>query len=196
MQRIHAPFDEPILAQIDREVEKKGIIRAQWLSSVVGSYLRLLELTKGADPAQMAQEVAQLRINNESLWKEDQKLKKAEESTREDVAQTRRKLGSLEEQTAANLGELEKARSDMILLQHDPAHYQDTIKMKDQKIAFLQADVAQLTRSISQFYYQMKIRGQFIALPEPAPWSCEPPCRPRFPGGNAPNPRLRCSRRL
>jgi hypothetical protein len=59
MQRFHAPFDEPTLAQIDRKVEEKGISRAQWLSSAVGSYLRLLELTKGADPAEMAQELAQ-----------------------------------------------------------------------------------------------------------------------------------------
>jgi len=46
MQRIHAPFDEPTLAQIDREVEKSGSSRAQWLSSAIGSYLRLLNSPK------------------------------------------------------------------------------------------------------------------------------------------------------
>ena len=53
MQRIHAPFDEPTLEQIDKEVEKSGSSRAQWLSSAIGSYLRLLELTKGADPVEL-----------------------------------------------------------------------------------------------------------------------------------------------
>jgi hypothetical protein len=38
----------------------------------------------------------------------------------------------------------------MILLQHDQAHYQDSIKQKDEMIAFLQAHIAQLTQSISQ----------------------------------------------
>jgi chromosome segregation ATPase len=193
MQRIHAPFDEPTLAQIDKEVEKSGTSRAQWLSSAVGAYLRLLELSKGADLAQMAQDVAQLRIINESLqkendslkdevehlkiseenargdvvqiapevaqlksthetlWRENQKLKKAEDSAREDAAQARRKLGALEDQIAPTAAELEKARFDMILLQHDQAHFQDTIKQKDQEIAFLQAHIAQLTQSISQF---------------------------------------------
>ena len=193
MQRIHAPFDEPTLAQIDQEVKKSGVSRAQWLSSAIGSYLRLLELTKGADPAQMIQEVAQTRIiiddlqkendilkeeverlkvseesarseaaqiapemaqlksTHESLWRENQKLKKAEESAREEEAQARRKLGALEEQIAAIHGEMEKARSDMILLQHDQAHYQDSIRQKDEMIAFLQAHIAQLTQSISQF---------------------------------------------
>ena len=193
MQRIHAPFDEPTLAQIDKEVEKSGTSRAQWLSSSIGAYLRLLELSKGADPAQMAQNMAQLRIANESLqndfdslqeelqslklsekkaredvaqmtpemaqlrstheslWRENQKLKKAEDSAREDASQARRKLGALEDQIASTTAELEKARTDMILLQHDQAHFQDTIKQKDQEIAFLHAHVSQLTQSISQF---------------------------------------------
>ena len=94
MQRIHAPFDEPTLAQIDKEVEKSDTSRAQWLSSAVGAYLRLLELSKGADLAQMAQDVAQLRIINESLQKENDSLKDevehlkiSEEKARGDVAQ-------------------------------------------------------------------------------------------------------------
>jgi hypothetical protein len=53
MPRIHAPFDEPTLEQIDLEVKKRGVIRTQWLSSAICSYLRLLELTKGAGPSEM-----------------------------------------------------------------------------------------------------------------------------------------------
>lgn len=56
------------------------------------------------------------------MWKENQQIKRTEE----------------------------KARNDMILMQHGQAHYQDTITQNDQKIAFLQAHVAQLTQSISQ----------------------------------------------
>jgi chromosome segregation ATPase len=150
MQRIHAPFDEPTLAQIDREVEKSGGSRAQWLSSAIGAYLRLLELTKGANPSEMILEQAQLRTSNESLWKESQRLKRAEERAREDVAQIERKLHAIEDQIASTNIELEKARSDMILMEHDKAHYQDTITQKDQQITFLQAHIAQLTQSISQ----------------------------------------------
>jgi chromosome segregation ATPase len=150
MQRIHAPFDEPTLEQIDQEVKKSGVSRAQWLSSAIGSYLRLLELTKGADPAEMIQEMAQLRTTNESMWKENQQLKRAEEKAREGLAQSERKLREIEDHIASTQSELEKARSDMILLQHDQAHFQDTINQKDQMISFLQAHVAQLTQSISQ----------------------------------------------
>ena len=150
MQRIHAPFDEPTLAQIDREVEKSRGSRAQWLSSAISAYLRLLELSKGADPSEMILEQAQLRTTNESMWKENQQLKRAEERAREDVAQIERKLHVIEDQIASTNIELEKARSDIILMEHDKAHYQDTITQKDQQIAFLQAHIAQLTQSISQ----------------------------------------------
>ncbi len=150
MQRIHAPFDEPTLEQIDREVKKSGVSRAQWLSSAIGSYLRLLELTKGADPSEMILEQAQLRTTNESMWKENQQLKRSEEKAREGVAQAERTIRENEDQIAATNIELEKARSDMILMEHDKAHYQDTINQKDQQIAFLQAHIAQLTQSISQ----------------------------------------------
>ena len=148
MQRIHAPFDEPTLEKIDKEVDKSGISRAQWLSSAIGSYLRLLELTNGADPVELVTELRQTRLNNESLWKENQQLKRAEEKAREDVAQTGRKLSALEEQIASTLNELEKARSDVILMERDKAHFQDTIKLKDQDIAFLQAHIAQLTQTV------------------------------------------------
>jgi len=150
MQRIHAPFDEPTLAQIDQEVKKSGVSRAQWFSSAIGAYLHLLELTKGADPSEMILEQAQLRSKNESFWRENQQLKRAEENAREDVAQIESKLHAIEDQIASTLIELEKARSDMILMEHDKAHYQDTITQKDQQITFLQAHIAQLTQSISQ----------------------------------------------
>ena len=148
MQRIHAPFDEPTLEQIDKEVEKSDSSRAQWLSSAIGSYLRLLELTKGADPVELISEMRQLRLNNESLWKENQQLKRAEEKAREDVAQSGRKLSALEDHNATTIKELETARSDMILMERDKAHFQDTIKLKDQEIAFLQAHIAQLTQTV------------------------------------------------
>ena len=127
------------MAQIDREVEKSGGSRAQWLSSAIGAYLRLLELAKGADPSEMIRELAQLRTSNESLWKENQQLKRVEERAREEVAQTKCTQGALEEQIASTLAELEKARSDTILLHHDQAHFQDTIKQKDEMIGILQA---------------------------------------------------------
>jgi chromosome segregation ATPase len=192
MQRIHAPFDEPTLAQIDAEVKKRGISRAQWLSDSIGSYLRLLELSNGADPAEMAQELAQLKITHENLqnnydslqkeiqtlkesekqareveaqatqdltqtkltienqWRDSQKLKKAEEKATEDAAQARRRLGALEEQIAANQVELEKSRSDLILAANDKAHFEETMRLKDEEIAFLKAHIAQLVQTIGQ----------------------------------------------
>ena len=225
--RIHATFDEPTLAQIDLEANKKGISRGKWLTEAVGSYLSLLGLTKGSDPTQVTLEGAQLRLTNqrleeetqrlkiyeestrseaaqtkeelaqfkltnsslqetvqqlktseeslreelthtteklaqianeltqskltvESNLKESQKLKKAEESARTEAAQLKLKVGSLEAQLAAATPELERIRIELSLSQAHQAHFQDTIKIKDQEIGFLQAHIAQLTQTIGQ----------------------------------------------
>ncbi|HOL44446.1 MAG TPA: hypothetical protein PK659_09360 [Methanothrix sp.] len=150
MQRIHAPFDEPTIERIDAEVKKKGISRAQWLSSVVSSYLRLSELTKYADPEEMIQEVTQLRTANENLWRENQSLKRSEESARTELDQARRKLSALEEQIASVTQDLETTRSELLLSKRDIEHLQETIRLKDEEIAFLKSHISQLTQSISQ----------------------------------------------
>jgi chromosome segregation ATPase len=75
------------------------------------------------------------------------------------MAQDKRKIGSLEDQITANLKELETVRTDLSLLQHDMAHYQDTIKQKDRMIAFLQAHISQLTQSISQLSLPLSREG-------------------------------------
>jgi hypothetical protein len=183
--RIHASFDESTLAQIDQEAEKQGTSRGKWLADAVGSYLSLLGLTEGSDPAQVTLEGAQLRLNNkrleeevqklkeseksangeaahvkeelvqlrltnESQWKESQKLKKAEESSREEAAQLGLKLKKLEAQVSATVPELETLRNDMSRATLKEAHFVETLKLKDQEIAFLQAHVAQLTQTIGQ----------------------------------------------
>jgi len=183
--RIHASFDESTLDQIDQEAEKQGISRSKWLADAVGSYLSLLGLTEGSDPAQVTLEGAQLRLNNkrleeevqklkeseksaheeaahvkeeltqlkltnESQWRESQKLKKAEESAREEAAQIGLKLKKLEAQVVSTIPEIETLRNDMSRTTLKEAHFAETLKLKDQQIAFLEAHIAQLTQTIGQ----------------------------------------------
>jgi chromosome segregation ATPase len=105
MRRIHAPVDEPTLAQIEEEVKKKGLSsRAQWLCVAIDYYLHL----RGADPNQMLQEMAQLRSTNDSLQKEIQQLK----DVSSDAAQLRGKLAQMEEHEAQVEEQLQQARLD------------------------------------------------------------------------------------
>ena len=157
MQRVHVPFDEPTLARIDQEVEKSGISRAQWLSSAVAQYLAHLGSPDGPDPAKLAQELAQQKIDYEKLWRESQQLKrdlaaakKSEETARSDMGQTMGQLVPLKEQYAVAIKELETIRSDMGLLNRDLAHAMDTIKSRDQQISFYEAQIANLVQSLGQ----------------------------------------------
>jgi chromosome segregation ATPase len=157
MQRVHVPFDSPTMAQIDQEVEKSGISRAQWLSSAVAQYLAHRDVLNGPDLANLAQELAQQKNEYEKLWRENQQLKrdiatakKLEETTRSDMGQLTGQLGPLKDQLAAATTELETSRIDMGLLKKDLTHAMDTIRSRDQQIAFYEAQIANLVQSLGQ----------------------------------------------
>jgi chromosome segregation ATPase len=143
MDRVHVPLDGPTLAQVDREREKTDTSRAQWLSSAVVQFLDLYASLNGANPATLAQELTQQKIDYEKLWKENQRLDHAEKAAREAVDQTRREVGTLKDQYAAALSELETTREEVVLLKRDLAHAMDTIRSRDQSISFLEATVHQ-----------------------------------------------------
>ena len=157
MQRVHVPFDEPTLAQIDKEVEKSGGSRAQWLSSAVAQYLAHHGPLDGPDLDTLTHDLTQQKIEFEKLWKENQQLKrditsakKAEETTRSDMGQLAGQVGPLKDQLAAASSELETMRIDMGLLNRDLAHAMDTIKSRDQQISFYEAQIANLVQSLGQ----------------------------------------------
>lgn len=86
----------------------------------------------------------------------------------------------------------------MILLEHDKAHFQDTINQKNQQIAFLEAHIAQLTQSISQLSLkpgeeEIKKKSMVAFLVDKstaedtdAPKQTGPQFRHRHPGGSRP----------
>ena len=150
MQRIYAPVDDPTLDQIDQDVKEKDISRAQWVSTAIDTYLQLAGSNGGADPSKLQQEMTQLRIDNERLWKDTQYLKKAEKDARNDAEQLHSEISTIQEKMHQAQLELESARSNATILQHELEHYRDTINQKDELICFLQGHVSQLTQSISQ----------------------------------------------
>ncbi len=150
MSRVHVPFDEPTLAQIDEEVEKSGTSRSQWLSSAVAQHLALMAQLHGSDPATLAYELTQQKIEYEKLWKENQQLKRTEEAARKDVDHANKETGSLKDQLAATLAELETLRRDVDHSKRDLAHAMDTIGSRDRQIAFYEAQIANLIQSLGQ----------------------------------------------
>ena len=157
MQRVHVPFDEPTLDQIDKEVEKSGGSRAQWLSSAVAQYLAHHGPLDGPDLDTLAHDLAQQKIEHEKLWRENQQLKrdiasakKAEETARNDMGQLMSQLGPLKDQYATTTSELETIRIDMGHLKKDLDHAMDTIKSRDQQISFYESQIANLIQSLGQ----------------------------------------------
>jgi chromosome segregation ATPase len=88
-------------------------------------------------------ELAQLKNDAELKWREVSQL-------RSEVTQTKRELESARAKADQLLAELDKkrtaaeeARSNSEALKKDLVHYQDTIKIKDEHISFLEATVHQ-----------------------------------------------------
>jgi multidrug resistance efflux pump len=74
VQRVYAPVDEATLEKVDKDAEGKSIIRAQWVSTAIESYLHL----GGANPEEMHHELLQLRTEKEQTWREITHLKRTE----------------------------------------------------------------------------------------------------------------------
>ena len=145
--RVHAAFDPLILKRIDKEVAKTDTSRAQWLSDTISAYLGLIDASPSGD---IAQEMRDLRTTNETLWRENKKLKGIADEAAASMPRLQSEIAVLKDQYAATFKELETLRNDITLKDVNFTHAKDTITQKDQEIAFLQAHIAQLTQSISQ----------------------------------------------
>jgi chromosome segregation ATPase len=108
-------------------------------------------------------ELAQLKNDAELKWREINQL-------RSEVTQTKRELESTRTKTDQLLAELdrkrtaaEESRSNSEALKKDLVHYQDTIKMKDEHISFLEATVHQalekLPKSLPPSQEEAKRKG-------------------------------------
>ena len=88
-------------------------------------------------------ELAQLKTDAESKWRETSQLRSEITQARRELENARTKADQLQVELDRKRNETEQARSGSEALQKDLAHYQDTVKMKDEHISFLEATVHQ-----------------------------------------------------
>lgn len=88
-------------------------------------------------------ELAQLRTDAESKWRETSQIRSEITQARRELENARTKADQLQAELDRKRNETEQAKSISDALQKDLAHYQDTVKMKDEHISFLEATVHQ-----------------------------------------------------
>jgi chromosome segregation ATPase len=88
-------------------------------------------------------ELAQLKTDAELKWREISQLRSEGTQARRELENVRNKADQLQVELDKKRNEAEQARSCSEALQKDLAHYQDTVKIKDEHISFLEATVHQ-----------------------------------------------------
>ena len=131
--RVHAAFDPLILKRIDKEVAKTDTSRAQWLSDTISAYLGLIDASPSGD---IAQEMRDLRTTNETLWRENKKLKGIADEAAASIPRLQNEIAVLKDQYAATFKELETLREELA--------------RKDAEITQLKADSSAVEDRISK----------------------------------------------
>ena len=88
-------------------------------------------------------ELARLKTDAELKWRETTQLRAEISQARRELESTRTKAELLQAELDKKRDETEQARGKADALQKDLTHYQDTVRLKDQHISFLEATVHQ-----------------------------------------------------
>lgn len=107
-------------------------------------------------------ELSRLKNDAEQRWRETSQLRSEITQTKRELESSRAKVDQLQVELDKKRGEAEEARINSETLKKDLAHYQDTVRIKDDHISFLEATVHQALEKLPK------------ALPEPEtdkkPW--------------------------
>jgi predicted nucleic acid-binding Zn-ribbon protein len=149
MTRVCAPVDDTVLAQIDKEVEEKGISRAQWVNMAISTYLT----QDDTKLEQLKRDLTQAVSDREQTWRESTQLRQEKEHLSAELEHSRHEVVSLEASVADIERHKEEHRRHIEELERLKVTHEKTLeamKLKDDEISFLRGHVSQLTQSISQ----------------------------------------------
>ena len=88
-------------------------------------------------------DLAKLKTDAELKWRETTQLRAEISQAQRELETARNKAETLQTELDKKRDETEQAHSKAEALQKDLAHYQDTVRLKDQHISFLEATVHQ-----------------------------------------------------
>jgi hypothetical protein len=149
MTRVCAPVDGTVLAQIDKEVEEKGISRAQWVNIAIDAYLT----QDDTKLEQLKKDLTQAVSDREQTWRESTQLRHEKEQLSAELEHSRHKVVLLESSVDDIERLKEEHRRHIEELERLKVTHEKTLEamdLKDSEISFLRGHVAQLTQSISQ----------------------------------------------
>jgi chromosome segregation ATPase len=129
--------DDKITSGDDRIIQEVTTLRAKLDESIAeADHLRGDLLVKEGD-------LAKLKTDAELKWRETTQLRAEITQARRELETARNRAETLQIELDKKKDETEQARSKAEAIQKDLTHYQDTVRLKDQHISFLEATVHQ-----------------------------------------------------
>lgn len=142
--RIYAEPDDLTLSELDQAAIKKGITKKQILLEAIDLYLH--QDRSDLDQAIKARD--QARSELDQRWKEANQIKTELNQLKREIEALRSERDQLRSEMEIARSEKDQASAEAISLNRDLAHYKDTIRLKDDEIAFLRGHMSQLSEKI------------------------------------------------
>lgn len=143
--RIYAEPDDLTLSEIDRAAIEKGITKKQLVLEAIDLYLH-------QDRSELDQAIKdrdQARSESDQRWKEANKIKSELNQAKRDLEAARSREDQLRSEVEQARSEKDQASIEAVGLRRDLEHYKETLRLKDDEIAFLRAHLSQLSEKIT-----------------------------------------------
>jgi len=143
--RIYAEPDDLTLSEIDRAAIEKGITKKLLVLEAIDLYLH-------QDRSELDQAIKdrdQARSESDQRWKEANQTKNELNQLKRDLEAARSREDLLRSEVEQARSEKDQASGEVVGLHRDLEHYKDTLRLKDDEIAFLRAHLSQLSEKIT-----------------------------------------------
>jgi chromosome segregation ATPase len=143
--RIYAEPDDLTLSEMERAAIEKGITKKQLVLEAIDLYLH-------QDRSELDQAIKdrdQARSDADQRWKENNQIKGDLNQAKRDQEAVRSREDQLRSEVEKARSEKDQASIEAVGLRRDLEHYKDTMRLKDDEIAFLRAHLSQLSEKIT-----------------------------------------------
>lgn len=143
--RIYAEPDDLTLSEMERAAIEKGITKKQLVLDAIDLYLH-------QDRSELDQAIKdrdQARSEADQRWKEANQIKSELNQVKRDLEAGRSREDLLRSEVDKVRSEKDQATSEAVGLRRDLEHHKDTLRLKDDEIAFLRAHLSQLSEKIT-----------------------------------------------
>jgi chromosome segregation ATPase len=143
--RIYAEPNDLTVSEMERAAIEKGITKKQLVLEAIDLYLH----QDRSEQDQAIKDRDQARSESDQRWKEANQIKSELNQHKRELEAGRSREDQLRSEVEQARSEKDQASIEAVGLRRDLEHYKDTLRLKDDEIAFLRGHLSQLSEKIT-----------------------------------------------